>query len=72
MVDPLNVIAVDDLRSKTGCEIETVISTEEKIVRCLENYYRMDESVTELIDDAARGESEGGAAEGGDDASGDT
>ena len=46
MADPLNVIAVDDLRSKTGCEIETVISTEEKIVRCLESYYRMDESIT--------------------------
>ena len=39
MADPLNVVAVDDLRLKTGCEIETVISTEEKIVRCLENYY---------------------------------
>jgi type IV pilus assembly protein PilB len=66
MADPLNVIAVDDLRSKTGCEIETVISTEEKIVRCLENYYRMDESITQLIGDVARGESEGGAAKGGD------
>ena len=68
MADPLNVIAVDHLRSKTGCEIETVISTEEKIVRCLENHYRKDESITQLIGDVARGESEGGAAEGGDDA----
>ena len=72
MADPLNVIAVDDLRSKTGCEIETVISTEEKIVRCLENYYRMDEFVTQLIDDVAQEESEGGAAKGGDDTSVDT
>ena len=46
MADPLDIIAVDDLRSKTGCEIETVISTEEKILRCLESYYRMDESIT--------------------------
>ncbi|MEE9122857.1 MAG: ATPase, T2SS/T4P/T4SS family [Syntrophobacteria bacterium] len=69
MADPLNVIAVDDLRSKTGCEIETVISTEEKIVRCLENYYRMDESITQLISDVARGESEGGAVKGGGEAS---
>ena len=60
MADPLNVIAVDDLRSKTGCEIETVISTEEKIVRCLENYYRMDESITQLISDASQDDSEGG------------
>jgi type IV pilus assembly protein PilB len=72
MADPLNVIAVDDLRSKTGCEIETVISTEEKIVRCLENYYRMDEPITQLIGDVARGESEGGAAKGGDNTSVDT
>ncbi|MGD8437855.1 MAG: ATPase, T2SS/T4P/T4SS family, partial [Syntrophobacterales bacterium] len=61
MADPLNVIAVDDLRSKTGCEIETVISTEEKIVRCLENYYRMDESITQLISDASQDDSEGTA-----------
>ena len=61
MADPLNVIAVDDLRSKTGCEIETVISTEEKIVRCLENYYRMDESITQLISDASQDDSEGDA-----------
>jgi type IV pilus assembly protein PilB len=72
MADPLNVIAIDDLRSKTGCEIETVISTEEKIIRCLENYYRMDELITALISDIARGESEGDSAKGGDDASVDT
>jgi type IV pilus assembly protein PilB len=72
MADPLNVIAIDDLRSKTGCEIETVISTEEKIIRCLENYYRMDELITAIISDIGRGESEGGSAKGGDDASVDT
>ena len=53
MADPFNLIAVDDLRSKTGCEIETVISTEDKIERCLDQYYRMDESITQLIADAA-------------------
>ncbi|NIQ88293.1 MAG: type II secretion system protein GspE [Deltaproteobacteria bacterium] len=68
MADPLNVIAVDDLRSKTGCEIETVISTEEKIVRCLENYYRMDESITQLISDASQNDSEKGADASVDDA----
>jgi len=62
MADPLNVIAVDDLRSKTGCEIETVISTEEKVVRCLENYYRMDESITQLIGDVTQEEGEKASA----------
>jgi type IV pilus assembly protein PilB len=57
MADPLNLIAVDDLRSKTGCEIEPVISTEGKITRCLDHYYRMDESITQLVEDvAARGD----------------
>ncbi|UCG20354.1 MAG: Flp pilus assembly complex ATPase component TadA [Deltaproteobacteria bacterium] len=56
MADPLNLIAVDDLRSKTGCEIEPVISTEGKITRCLDHYYRMDESITQLVKDVAAGE----------------
>ncbi len=64
MADPLNLIAVDDLRSKTGCEIEPVISTEDKISRCLDNYYRMDESITALIADVAEEEGEKAAAKG--------
>jgi type IV pilus assembly protein PilB len=56
MADPLNLIAVDYLRSKTGCDIELVISTEGKITRCLDHYYRMDESITQLIEDVASGE----------------
>lgn len=58
MADPFNLIAVDYLRSKTGCEIETVISTEEKIERCLDQYYRMDDSIARLIADVA--EDDGG------------
>jgi type IV pilus assembly protein PilB len=64
MADPLNLIAVDDLRSKTGCEIEPVISTEGKITRCLDHYYRMDESITQLVEDvAARGDGKKEAAD---------
>ncbi len=62
MADPLNLIAVDDLRSKTGCEIEPVISTEGKITRCLDHYYRMDESITQLIADVAQEETERAAS----------
>jgi len=58
MADPLNLIAVDDLRSRTGCEIETVISTEDKIEKFLDHYYRMDESITQLIADVAEEEGE--------------
>ena len=58
MADPLNLIAVDDLRSRTGCEIEMVISTEDKIEKFLDHYYRMDESITQLIADVAEKEGE--------------
>ncbi|MGB6281584.1 MAG: ATPase, T2SS/T4P/T4SS family [Syntrophobacteria bacterium] len=58
MADPFNLIAVDDLRSRTGCEIETVISTEDKIEKCLDHYYRMDESITQLIAGVAEEEGE--------------
>jgi len=55
MADPLNLIAVDDLCSRTGCEIEPVISTGGKITKCLDHYYRMDESITQLVQGLAAG-----------------
>jgi type IV pilus assembly protein PilB len=64
MVDPLNVIATDDLRVRTGCDIETVITTEEKILRALDQYYRMDDSISQLIEDAVQNESAETAAGG--------
>jgi type IV pilus assembly protein PilB len=66
MADPLNLIAVDDLRTKTGYEIEPAIATEDKIVSSLDNYYRMDESISQLIDDVAQEDDEQAAAKGKD------
>jgi type IV pilus assembly protein PilB len=51
MVDPLDLIAIDELQVRTGCEIEPVIATEDKLQRALEQYYRMDDSVAEIIQD---------------------
>ena len=51
MVDPLDLIAIDELQVRTGCEVEPVIATEEKLLRALEQYYRMDDSVAEIIQD---------------------
>ncbi len=39
--DPLNMFALDDLRTLTGLKIDTVLSPEEEIARAIETYYRL-------------------------------
>jgi len=39
MVDPLNVIAIDDIRLITGFDIKPVISTEDAIVRAISRHF---------------------------------
>ncbi|MFZ5688127.1 MAG: GspE/PulE family protein [Bacillota bacterium] len=39
MVDPLNVLAIDDFRLASGCEIEPAISTEKEIDQAIQKYY---------------------------------
>jgi type IV pilus assembly protein PilB len=52
MVDPLNVFAIDDIRLITGFDIEPMISTEESIIRAINNHFggksimEVDEEVT--------------------------
>jgi len=41
MVDPLNVLAIDDFRLASGCEIEPAISTEKEIDQAIQKYYGM-------------------------------
>ncbi|MFA5276301.1 MAG: ATPase, T2SS/T4P/T4SS family, partial [Candidatus Omnitrophota bacterium] len=40
MSDPLNVFALDDLKTITGCDIDTVLSSEEEISRVIDAQYR--------------------------------
>ncbi|MCX5710822.1 MAG: GspE/PulE family protein, partial [Candidatus Omnitrophica bacterium] len=42
MADPLNIFALDDLRTLTGCSIDTVISPEEEIDHVIEAQYRLE------------------------------
>ncbi len=37
--DPLNIFALDDLRALTGCNIDTVLSPEEQILKAIDNQY---------------------------------
>jgi type IV pilus assembly protein PilB len=41
MVDPLNVVALDDLRLATGLEIEPVLATEKEINASIQRYFGM-------------------------------
>jgi len=41
MSDPLNIFALDDLKTFTGCSIDTVLSPESEILKAIETQYRM-------------------------------
>ncbi len=49
--DPLNLIALDELRMKTGKTIEPVVTTEEEITRALGEYYSARGRLEELVSD---------------------
>ena len=48
MIDPLNVIAVDDVRLMTGQEVEPVITTEDELMAAINHHYQV-EAATEAI-----------------------
>lgn len=49
MFDPLNVFAIDELRNKTGFDIDPAISTEKEIKNALNEYYSARGNVKEII-----------------------
>ena len=49
MVDPWNVFALDEVRSKTGLVIEPAVSTEGEIKKALNEYYGAKGSMEDLI-----------------------
>jgi type IV pilus assembly protein PilB len=42
MSDPLNIFALDDLKVLTGCNIDTVLSSEKEISKAIETQYRLE------------------------------
>jgi type IV pilus assembly protein PilB len=54
MVDPSNIFAIDDLRIRTGFDIEPAIATEEDIFAQIANLSRLDEHVAEDLEDEAQ------------------
>ncbi|HUT85059.1 MAG TPA: ATPase, T2SS/T4P/T4SS family [Thermodesulfobacteriota bacterium] len=49
MTDPLNLFAIDEAKLKAGCEIEAVISTEEKLNRALDQCYGISGSLEDVV-----------------------
>jgi len=57
MSDPLNIFALDDLRTLTGCNIDTVLSSEEEITRAIKAQYNPEsQDMQQVMDEAAQGE----------------
>ena len=49
MADPLNLFAVDDIKSLTNFQVDVVIGTEKDILQALDDLYRTDVDVEEII-----------------------
>ena len=58
MADPLDVVAIDDIRRETGYEIDPVIATQSEIQQALDQYFGNEEEVDRMIEeiDSADGE----------------
>ncbi|WP_003542115.1 GspE/PulE family protein [Desulfotomaculum nigrificans] len=50
MVDPLNLVAIDDLRLITGMEIDTVLASERDVDNAIQKFYGMPDLERELQD----------------------
>lgn len=53
MADPKNILAIDEVALKTGCEVEPVIATESQIERAVDQYYGVSGSIEEIIKEVA-------------------
>jgi len=49
MSDPHNIFALDEVRLKTGCEIEPVVSTDIQLKTAINRYYGVRDSIKEVI-----------------------
>jgi type IV pilus assembly protein PilB len=49
MVDPLNVVALDDIARATGMQIQPVVSTEQDVMRAIERQYGMSSTIEEAV-----------------------
>jgi type IV pilus assembly protein PilB len=54
MSDPLNIFALDDLKTLTGCGIDTVLSPQEEIARSIETQYHLkSKDIQEILEEVS-------------------
>jgi type IV pilus assembly protein PilB len=53
MADPSNVFAIDDIRTITGCDVQTVVSTRPAILTTIDKYHRLDTEAQDISAQAA-------------------
>lgn len=51
MADPLDIVAIDDIRRITGYKIQPVVSSEQKIKDAIDKYYRKKETIEDILAD---------------------
>ncbi|MCK9604368.1 MAG: GspE/PulE family protein [Candidatus Omnitrophica bacterium] len=52
MSDPLNIFALDDLKTVTGCDIDTVLSSEEEISKAIDAQYHLEtKDMQQILDE---------------------
>ncbi|HNX81674.1 MAG TPA: GspE/PulE family protein [Candidatus Omnitrophota bacterium] len=57
MSDPLNIFALDDIKTLTGCSIDLVLSPEEEVLRAIDSQFKTDaKEMSEIISEAEKGE----------------
>ncbi len=52
MADPLNVLALDDLRQLTSCDIKPIFTTTKDIKVAIEEYYTETKDIDDILEDA--------------------
>jgi type IV pilus assembly protein PilB len=56
--DPLNVFALDDLKTLTGCDIDTVLSSDEEIARAIDTQYHIAaKDIQQILEESSFGSS---------------
>ncbi|MCL5986977.1 MAG: Flp pilus assembly complex ATPase component TadA [Actinobacteria bacterium] len=55
MVDPTNIVVIDDIRSISGYEIVPYLATKESILAAIQSYYRFDSEAKQVVESAAIG-----------------
>lgn len=52
--DPLNIFALDDLKSLTGCAIDTVLSSEDAIIKAIDTQYLLEtKDLRQILEESA-------------------